>query len=361
MPTFFFRSDMTGAPTNTNAAGSTLEIIRSCLVTGFNLKSVVSASVASEVMTLTYAAPHGYEDKVWLRLDGAAGGSIVQRVTTTAGASTLTIPAPGFADGAVAGTLSTRVAPADWEEVFTGTLKAVFRSKVEGPASTRFFYRVSDVASGSSTARFRGFESMSDVDTGIGPFPTVAQESGEGINILRADGATARPWCVIADGRTFYVFLGYNSTPLGAARAWGDMKPYGPSDLFCAFTLGGSSSYGYLANSNSAHYVPRVAAGTGAAQTGTKRSIFTLSGEIHAYPSPIDGGMVFYRPVLVNEGAVIRGEVRGLISCSAPPIPSGQLFTIMQSVPGVVGRLCVVRDSGGVAGCVAFPIDEEWA
>lgn len=359
MPTFFFHSDMAGAPTNTNAAGSTLEIIRSCLVTGFNLRSVVSASVSGGVMTLNYAAPHGYEDKVWLRLDGAAGGSIVQRVTTAAGASSLTIPAPGFADGAVAGTLSTRVAPADWEEVFSGTNKAVFRSKVEGPGCTRFFYRISD----NSSARFRGFESMTDVDTGIGPFPTVEQESGEGLSFLRANSSTTpRPWCCIADQRTLYIVLASNSTSSSSGgRCFGDFLPYSSADLFNGLTLGGNASYRYLTAASQSHYVPRIAAGTGGSTTGTKFAMFSVSGTYHTYPSSIDGGMTFSRPVLVAQGSTPRGEWRGLICCSANPIPSGQLFTIMESVTGVSGRLMVVRDSGSGSDCAAFPLDEDWA
>ena len=361
MATHFFHSGMVGAPTNTNQAGSTLAIIRACLSTGFNLLTPQTATVAGGVMTLTYSAPHGYEDKVLIRLDGAPGGSIVKRVTTTAGSSSLTIPVTGFADGAVPGSLSTRVAPAGWEEPFTGTGVGVFRSTVVGPGSTRFYYRVNDATSGGSTAEFRGFESMSDVDTGIGPFPTVAQDDGQGIHFFRADSATPRPWCAIADGRTLYLILGYNSTPLGAGRAWGDITPYASSDTFCAFTIGGNASYGYLTNINNTHYVPRVAAGTGTAQTGTRRSLFGLSGEANTYPSPIDGGMVFSRPVLVNEGTTgIRGEMRGMMTCSANPIPSGSLFTIMTTVSGVSGRVCVVSDGSSTATAVAFPIDEDW-
>ena len=360
MATHFFHSDMVGAPTNTNAAGSTLAIIRAVLSTGFNLLTPQSATVAGGVMTLTYSAPHGYEDKVLLRLDGAPGGSVVCRVTASAGSSSLTIPAPGFADGAVSGSLSTRVAPAGWEEVFTGSGVGVFRSTIEGPGSTRFYYRVNDATLGSSTAEFRGFESMSDVDTGIGPFPTVAQDDGHGIHFLRGDSSTPRPWCAIADGRTLYLILGYTS--LGAAKAWGDITPYSSSDTFCAFAIGGNASYGYLTNTGYAHYVPRIAAGTGTAQTGTRRSLFAASGEAHTYPSPIDGGMVFSRPVLVGEygSNAIRGEMRGMLTCSANPIPSGSLFTIMPTISGVSGRVCVARDGGSSGPAVAFAIDEDW-
>ena len=360
MATHFFHSDMVGSPTNTNAAGSTLAIIRAVLSTGFNLLTPQSATVASGVMTLTYSAPHGYEDKVLLRLDGAPGGSVVRRVTASAGSSSLTIPAPGFADGAVSGSLSTRVAPAGWEEVFTDTGVGVFRSTVIGPGSTRFYYRVNDAASGHSTAEFRGFESMSDVNTGIGLFPTAAQDGGQGISFYRSDLSTPRPWCAIADGRTLYLILAYFNSAIGTGRAFGDMTPYASSDAFCAFTIGGSDVYTYLADSSKLHYVPRIAAGTGSAQTGTRRALFSPSGTTHSYPSPIDGGLVLSRPILVSESVAIRGEMRGMMTCSANPIPSGSMFTIMPTVAGVSGRVCVARDGGNSDPAVAFPIDEDW-
>lgn len=362
MPTFFFHSAMAGAPTNTSAAGSTLEILRSCLVTGFNLKSVVSASVTSEVMTLNFAAPHGYEDKVWLRLDGAPGGSIVQRVTTAAGASSLTIPAPGFADGPVVGSLSTRVAPADWEEVFTGTLKAVFRSKVEGPGSTRFCYRLSDAVAGENF-RMRGFESMSDVDTGIGPFPTVAQTSGEGVLWQRSVQTSANPWLAVVDGRTCFLFASRAGFDQMMGGFFGDCRPYGPSDLFFAGLARGGAGVNPLSES-SAWPVPREYSGAGTATTNTTMQAFgnASSGQRHGYPSLVDGGMAFQRPTLVlSSNSQLRGEMRGLTLCSSNPIPTGSAFVVLGNITGIAGRLAVVRSANASPQCVAFPIDEDWA
>jgi hypothetical protein len=349
---------MAGAPTNTHAAASTLEIIRACLTTGFNPRSVVSASVASGVMTINYAAPHGYEDRVWLRLDGAAGGSIVQRVTTAAGASSLTIPAPGFADGAVAGALSTRVAPADWEEVFTDTGIGVFRSKVIGPGSTRFFYRVADTVSGSS-ARVRGFESMSDANTGLGPYPAI--DGTQGAQILRATSSAISHWAAVADGRTMYLAMG-RTTPETWCAHFGDEAPFSASDLFCASVGAGFS--GQLSQVTvSATIRPRPANGIGTAQGARKNAPFGDSGASgRAYPSPVDGGMVFARPIMGMDGSstssAIRSVFRGLMHCSARPMAG--TWTVLPTVDGVTGRVLVVRDAG-TADCVAFPIDEDWA
>jgi hypothetical protein len=359
MATHFFHSGMAGAPTNTNAAGSTLEIIRACLVTGFNLKSVVSATVASGVMTINYAAAHGYEDKVLIRLDGAAGGSIVRRVTTVAGSSSLTIPAPGFDDGAVSGALSTRVAPVDWDEAFTDTNVGVFRSKVVGPGSTRFFYRVVDASAGASGAAIRGYEDMTDASTGIGPFPTVAQVSNNGPTFLRSENSTARGWAVVADQKTCYIILGYGTSAAG--RMFGDGLRYSSTDNFFAMLSGSQSSWEYLAGTP-VHYSPRAPAGTGTAVTGNRSTPFGTSGARHTYPSSIDGGMLFSRPVLVSDSGVsaYRGEMRGLTHCSANPIPSSDFLTVLSVVQGVSGRVVVVRDGSTLTNAVAFPVDEDW-
>lgn len=355
MPTFFFHSGMSGAPTNTSAAGSTLAIIRACLVDGFNVLTPSAASVTSEVMTITYSSNHGYENLVWIRLDGAAGGSIVKRATVTS-PTTLTIEAPGFANGVVAGTLSTRVAPADWDEVFTDAGVGVFRSKVVGPGSTQFFYRFADTVSGSSQRMIRGFESMSDVNTGIGPFPTLAQQTGNGFTVQRSDSATARSWTIVADQRTVYISLCRASSTEAQSLFFGDESPFSSSDLFLG-SLSGMTTLAEASNYTRA----RTANGTGGATTGNQRSIF--GSQVMSYPSPIDGGMLFFRPVLThdtNSASPLRGTMRGLMHCSANPVQSGNHWRIFESVTGVTGRVLCHRDNlGGL--CIAFPIDEDWA
>lgn len=355
MATHFFHSGMLGAPTNTNAAGSTLAIIRACLSTGFNLLTPQTATVASGVMTLTYSAPHGYEDKVWIRLDGAPGGSLVQRATASAGASSLTIPVTGFADGPVSGALSTRVAPADWEEAFTDTGVGVFRSKVIGPGSTRFFYRVADTVSGGSAAMLRGFESMTDASTGLGAFPTTVQVAGNGLSITRSTSGTARAWAVVADGRTVYVCLASSSNGSSNNFFFGDESPFGSADLF----LGSVSNSNFLAQT-AQRYRPRIAAGTGTSTIGAQLAIFSTT---LPYPSPIDGGMVFQRPVItLDQGSTsaLRGTMRGLMHCSANPVLSDVLWRIFETVPGAAGRVLCLRDNGS-SQCIAVPIDEDWA
>lgn len=367
MATHFFHSGMVGAPTNTNAAGSTLAIIRAVLSTGFNLLTPQSATVAGGVMTLTYSAPHGYEDKVLLRLDGAPGGSVVRRVTSSAGSSSLTITAPGFADGAVSGGLSTRVAPAGWEEVFTGAGVGVFRSTVTGPGSTRFYYRVVDTVSDGNPSMLRGFESMTDVDTGVGAFPTTSQLGGNGVSVIRLAEGSTQPWAAVSDGRTVYLCLGYISG-YGYVQHFGDASAFSGSDLFCAYVGNGDNQ----CDASGLLFSPRQASGAGSSVSAANYCLFPSGSGLPAafggrsYPSIIDGGMLFLRGVPINNSGsqssndVLRGALRGLLHCSANPIASNSVYRVFSSVSGVSGRVVVIRTRGN-GGCVALPIDEDWA
>lgn len=364
MPTFFFHSGMVGAPTNTNAAGSTLGIIRACLVEGFNVLTPSSASVTSEVMTITYSSAHGYENLVWIRLDGDAGGSIVKRATVTS-STTLTIEATGFANGPVAGTLSTRVAPADWEEVFTGTLKAVFRSKVEGPGSTRFFYRVSDAVAG-NTASLRGFESMPDVDTGSGPYPTVAQVAGEGLGIFRSNGPgrgaglPADAWAAVCDNRTVYLTLAryqnqsIPSSTLFCSLMWfGDEQPLSNTDNFCAAVGGGENQL------FDATYFRARAFGAGVGSQSTN-SPSNLSPQ--TFPSPVFGGLLLLQPrLLLNGSSNYRSVLRGAIDTTADPVPTNSTHIVMTDVPGLSGRAIFLRTGQAFVTRVACFHDGDWS
>lgn len=100
-------------------------------------------------------------------------------------------------------------AAAGWSKPFTGANKAAFKLG----AGTGLYLRVDDsAASTAKEARVTGYISMTSVDAGTGPFPTAAQGVG-GTNAyftcrksVTANG-TARDWIVLADSRTFYLFV----------------------------------------------------------------------------------------------------------------------------------------------------------
>lgn len=82
-----------------------------------------------------------------------------------------------------------------WQEVYTGTNKAVFRS-INGD---RYYFRVDD--SNAQYADIRGFATMSDVDTGTGQFPTGTQQTNWSIIKSATANSTARTYVAIATDR----------------------------------------------------------------------------------------------------------------------------------------------------------------
>lgn len=141
-------------------------------------------------------------------------------------------------------------AAAGWTKDFSGTNKAVYRS---GSTGTRFYLRADDSTAG--TCKFRGYESMSDVDTGVDPFPTVGQA---------ADGFTVAPvssnygWAIAANDRAFY-FFGYQYTGaasiipgvvLGTTNGYQQSFGFGRfeslvgGDLYNHFIMGGKPTVG---------------------------------------------------------------------------------------------------------------------
>lgn len=138
---------------------------------------------------------------------------------------------------------------AGWTKVFSATNKAVYRS---GSTGTRFYLRLDDTAAG--THKFRGYESMSDVDTGTDPFPTV----GQAANGFTIGPTTAFGWAIAANDRAFY-FFGYQYSGASSivpgvvllttngqqqSFGFGRFESLVGGDLYNHFIMGGSISTG---------------------------------------------------------------------------------------------------------------------
>ena len=218
-------------------------------------------------------------------------------------------------------------AAAGWTEEFSGTNKGVLRPS----HGNRFRCRVDDT--GTTTARIRGYESMSDVDTGTGEFPTDAQVSG-GMYIGKSSTAdsTARPWIVFADGKRFILFVAYQAGQTGAFghTVFGDLAGVSAADLYAtvlmaASTSGnalsssvagslGTSSVVHGSNSNSASgYYPRARVGTGTSHGALVAGIGSVSGSSSLTVGPDSAGNVWIDPIVVGELPNVNAAPRGYI------------------------------------------------
>ena len=326
-----YRSDMPSAPVLNGVAGSKIAQLEACLVTGYGLKAATSLVVASGIATLTFAggASAAWQDAVIL-VAGASNAALNgEQKVLSANTATVTF-ATAEADGADAGaTITFKIAPAGWEKVYSKTNVAVFRSL--HAEATKMFLRVDDT--NAQFVRVVGYETMSDVDTGAGAFPTAAQQAGGGY-WAKSDttSAAAVAWILASDGRFFFDSpapgshrgMAYQNCFL---RGFGDFIPKNPAGdpylcgLNYSATTGAATMYeGALDGDNSLRTaLARGFTGLGTAVVG-RRLAYTggnnsgRDGTVGDFPSPVDGSLIL-SDQYVGETAAPRGDIPGHKYC----------------------------------------------
>ena len=238
---------------------------------------------------------------------------------------------------------------AGWSESFIGSAAniAAFRNNTVDGASGAFF-RVHDNAPGTGGAReatVQGFATMTDVNTGTeGNTPIYVRKSA-------TLTSAARPWLVIADGKTVYLYLG----------ATGDASSYrGRDTAFVGFgdywTMAGTN-YRYFClgrsnqNSIDGDTIPALRAGG----AGPSFTVFNQSGVgaivqptilfvPHAggaiggsdYPtSLLSGDVYFYSDPYIYNGTTPLGRLRGLLL----PFTNLTSSTVGVDYPGLTGKI----------------------
>lgn len=255
---------------------------------------------------------------------------------------------------------------AGWTKPYTATNKAVFRNS--SSTGTGFYLDVNDAAAATAKeARVVGYETMSAVATGTGPFPTVAQmTNGLFIRKSTTADATARPWYILADETVFYLFVDagdYVSPTRATAFGFGDFYSYKASDAYRCMIVGryvensGVDTYETFpvlstptsatpaANVTAGHYVARGVTGAGGSvQFGVHGDTF-LNGHAAnatvaamgranynsayamAYPNPADGGL-YMAPAYIHHTNGVRGYYKGLwVPSQDMPLGHGDTFT----------------------------------
>jgi len=242
-------------------------------------------------------------------------------------------------------------AAAGWTKPFTGASKAAFRA----PSGNQLYLRVQDDGPGAGAARearMTGYETMSDVDTGTGPFPTAAQGvGGIAMTVLRKSNtadATARTWIVIADARTLYVCI-LTADTAGAYRSFmfGEIfSILSTTDNYRTMiigrgiensTAGNQENLDALTTSVSSsvtnHYIARGYTGLGGSTLigkhadSAKNGNSTLINGLVPLTNPSDGGMLM-SPVWVHDPVTspagnLRGRMRGFWQLCHPATSVG--------------------------------------
>lgn len=388
-----FYSTDTGAPTVTGQAGGILALLRAVLINGYNTHSTgVSITRSGATATVTRTA-HGYRTGHIIQISGATETDYngVFRITVT-GANTFTYTVPGTPTTPATGSITVRVSPAvvggtAWTEPFTGTNVAVFRAPV---GTRRRYFRFADNTT--SLAYYRGFEDMTDVDTGTGPFPTVAQYAN-GMSYYKSSttDATARPWVVITNGSMVYLRIQTNATTTPQMYwAWfGDFPSERSGDEFNTIIAGGRATTldqnnvfaGMSINAAGAGepqaFLPRPFNQVGSAIIAVKYADvgFTRAGTswgntmglagISPFPAPINAG-VYLTPVYILEssgntytGAPIRGVAPGLWApCHQKPFLDLETFV---GTGALAGKTFIALDANqNSSGQAILEISDTW-
>ena len=211
---FTFDSSQVGAPVLSGSAGALRAVIKACLVDGFGAGPVATLTVSGGIATATYAGAHPFKVGYVAQFAGATpaglnGDKVILSVTGTS----VTFAAPGVPDGAATGTITSKAAPAGWQELFAGALANVIALKPSVVEATGCVLRIDDT--GTTNARVRAYEAMTDASTGTGPTPLESQLAG-GMYWPKSGVAStlARTWYMVADERGFYLAV----APAGSDR-----------------------------------------------------------------------------------------------------------------------------------------------
>ena len=368
MPIKVYRSTDLGAPVLSGQIGQFITFLDAILVNGYNSVSVSSLTRSGTTATATCAAPHGLSTGDVVLVAGAGQTDYnVEAVVTVVSGTVFTYDVANAPTSPATGTITAKRAPLGYTKVFTGSNKAAYRAN--DPSGLRHFLRVQDdggTLGGSRECRLWGYEAMTDVDTGTGPYPTVGQSVNGYYQIKSSttDGAQ-RPWLLVGDGKIFYLFMDYGGAAASGlgnsgtfyASVFGDILSYKAGDAYAsvlsACTNANSTSSpeqglgAQVTNISSpssfnssisiardftavlgSRYVGLMASGLGSGMGNTTYI---------SYPHQIDNGF-YINPVQVTQGspAIIRGRMPGLYEgMHGRALNNGD---IVENVQGLMGR-----------------------
>lgn len=381
---YTYDSNMTGAPVLSGTAGATRALVKAALVDGFSAGTVATLTVTSGIATATFAGAHPYRIGTVAQIAGATpSGLNGQKRVLSITSSAITFDATGIANGAATGTITHKVAAAGWVELFTGTNLSAFKTSVV--EATGCVLRIDDT--GTTNARVRAFESMSDISTGIGPTPLDSQVSG-GLYWAKSSAAsgTARAWYMVADERGAWLAVDPAGTGRFTLLWFGDVASLKSGDAYgyavtgnqsdqtnaatvadgcCGWSHRSARNGAYLVRAHTAIGQSIAAQRIGAHHTGTTADAYagTAGYAWGTYPNGPNNGLMTAPLELFALG--MRGTLPGLLH---PVQDCGSAFAtgaIVDGTDDLAGRrllaIRVAPPSGSVtAGTVFIDITGPW-
>lgn len=382
---FTFDSSQVGAPVLSGSAGALRTLLKACLVDGFGAGAVATLTVSGGIATATYAGAHPFKVGYVAQFAGATpAGLNGNKVILSATGTSVTFAAPGVPDGAATGTITSKAAPAGWQELFAGALANVIALKPSVVEATGCVLRVDDT--GTINARVRAYEAMSDISTGVGMTPLESQAAG-GLWWPKSAtaNATARAWILVADARGFYLavapaggdsytllFAG-DIASLKSGDAYGYLltgnqadqtNAYSAPDGCVGYSHRSARTGAYLVRGYTAIGQSTAAQRLGAHHNGSTADVYagTAGYSLGAYPNGANNGLL--TGALELHAAGLRGTLPGLLH---PVQDCGTSFATGATVDGtddLAGRrLLAIRTgppAGGTVGTVFIDTTGNW-
>ena len=324
-------SSMAGASVINGTAGSLIGALRAFLVTGWGAKAVDSAVISNGVCRLTFASgKSAAEIHSVISLSGASPAALNGDQRVTAVAAGWVEFKTSLPDGVVTGAISFKMSALGWEEVFSKTNVSVFRAT--DPRGTRAYLRIDD--SNALYARVQMYESMTDVDTGVGLCPSAADMSGGVYWHKRQTAAgTGVYWSLRGDSRGFLISVAPHASSTAAASNGygmythyaGDAKSLKSGDAWCGMLTGAlNTSYSdtsgcvFASAANAGFFVQRMSLGVGGALRCSRRPLSGTAGisgadnTLGTFPTRADNGLRMVE-VAFSDGDMAANGPRGFI------------------------------------------------
>ena len=383
-----YKSTDFNAPSLMGQVGSLTALLTTVLVTGYVTAGVGNITRASNIATVSLGTANStlvtgnYVTIVGCAQTDYNGTFQITVINST----TFTYVVANSPATPATGTITYKKAPLGWSVPFTGTNIAAYRSN--DVASNRFYLLVNDAGGmpgGALEASVRGYESMTDVYTGIQPFPTVAQ-SANGIcwRKSRDVSVTTRAWTIIGDDKTFYLLTNdFASVGTSNLFGFGSFPSQKPADSFNTFLIGytnfntnqgsGALSHGFSAqpvvigSATTGLYIARpytqLGSSFNAGICNWVQGWFGNSATL-TFPHPVDGGTYLVQPIFheVTNGFVcIRGRIPGVYHhLHGFPYNHYDQITGVTNLPGVTLTILSFSVGTSSSGQLAFDTFGPW-
>lgn len=362
-----FKSTDYGAPTFTSAANSVPNILDMCLVQGYNAVNISSLTRNGTTITAVTSIAHNltlnHQTYRIITISGANESGYNGNFKITAAQiiniTTFTYEiATTPASPATGGSLTVKTASAGWTKVFTNnTSQSVFKQPV---GSNGFYLNVYDTGSTVGGWGCKGFETMSDLNTGTNPMPAAAW-----LGTYR-DTAAAQTWILITNGKFFY-FL-HNTTSYGYwIWCFGDFPSFSVNaDIYntclIADTYSTQTCNFMQFNSVTGHYVFRDVAQTGNAfmfgcYSDSATPTFMGVGYL-PYPDTVRNALMV-ASVYIHSSQGRRGVLPGILN----PLHSSRCFADFDVIVGVgdyAGKLFLAKYIFSSSSWALFEISDTW-